>query len=316
MALHPIQQARVDLTVSCRDCDPIPKIEGAGRIIGDRQIMHNGVEVAAGGYHGEWMSEIISTLQGHHEPQEELIFHEVLTHIGPSATMIELGGFWSYYSLWFLRNEAQRHAIVLEPDPAHIEVGKKNAELNAAKNLDFIQGSVGAASLPARPFPTETSGVVSIPEFSVPDILRKAGMDTLDILHCDAQGAETEVIKSCEELLRSGSIKFAVFSTHAFQISGDPLTHQKCLGMMEDFGGRILAEHDVHESFSGDGLIAAYFGKDAVEWQPPRLSYNRYSKSVFRNPLYDLAELMEAKKPEPEVVKPSLVRRILSPILG
>jgi hypothetical protein len=35
------------------------------------------------------------------EPQEELAFNEVLKHIGPHANMIEIGGFWSYYSLWF-----------------------------------------------------------------------------------------------------------------------------------------------------------------------------------------------------------------------
>jgi hypothetical protein len=69
--------------------------------------------------------------------------------------------------------------------------------------------------------------------------------------------------------------------------------------MLEAFGGRILAEHDVHESFSGDGLIAAYFGKEPIEWQEPRISRNRYSTSLFRNPLYDLA-CSDAGKSEPD----------------
>lgn len=85
----------------------------------DYQLMHNGLRVIAGGYHGDWMSEIIARLQGHHEPQEEVIFHEILRHVGPSATMLELGGFWSYYSLWFLKGFEARRAIVLEPDPSH-----------------------------------------------------------------------------------------------------------------------------------------------------------------------------------------------------
>jgi hypothetical protein len=34
-------------------------------------------------------------------------------------------------------------------------------------------------------------------------------------------------------------------------------------------GGTILAEHDVHESFNGDGLIAAYFGREPLEWKEP-----------------------------------------------
>jgi hypothetical protein len=59
--------------------------------------------------------------------------------------------------------------------------------------------------------------------------------------------------------------------------------------MLRDFGGTILAEHDVHESFSGDGLIAAYFGREPLQWKEPLISRNRYSTSLFRNPLYDLA---------------------------
>jgi hypothetical protein len=59
--------------------------------------------------------------------------------------------------------------------------------------------------------------------------------------------------------------------------------------MLKEFGGTILAEHDVHESFSGDGLIAAYFGFP-LDWNEPAISRNRYASSLFRNPLYDLAE--------------------------
>ena len=258
--------------------------------------MHNGLRVIAGGYHGPRMSEIIGRLRGHHEPQEEVIFHEILRHVGPSATMLELGGFWSYYSLWFLRGFDARRAIVLEPDPSHLAVGQANAALNRATNIEFMQGSVGAVSSGPRPFATETSGVVQIPEFSVSDILASRKMETLDILHCDTQGAETAVIASCEELLKSRKIRFGVFSTHAHQISGDPLTHQRCLAMVKDFGGQILAEHDVHESFSGDGLIAVYFGTDQLAWNAPRLSLNRYSNGIFRNPIYDLAEEQQKRQ--------------------
>jgi hypothetical protein len=60
--------------------------------------------------------------------------------------------------------------------------------------------------------------------------------------------------------------------------------------MMRDFGGRILIEHDVQESFSGDGLIVAYFGQGSIEWNEPRISLNRYSTGLLRNPIYDYAQ--------------------------
>lgn len=284
---------RADMTVSCRDCDPIPKVPDSGKVISFEgkpvQIMHNGVRVVAGGYYGDWMTGIIERLRGHHEPQEEVIFHEILKHLQPSATMLELGGFWSYYSLWFKSQHGdQRQAYVVEPDPNHIAVGRANAMLNNQK-ITFVQAAVGAEPISAVTFATESAGDIRIPQISVPSLMRDYRISKLDILHCDTQGAETAIIRSCEALLRGSAVRFGIFSTHSHHISGDPLTHQRCLAMLKDFGGTILAEHDVHESFSGDGLIAAYFGQEPLQWKEPPISRNRYSTSLFRNPLYDLA---------------------------
>jgi FkbM family methyltransferase len=285
-------KSRVEMTARCRDCDSIPKVVGAGSIVsaGDQrvQIMHNGVRVVADGYYGEWMTSLIERLRGHHEPQEELVFYEVMKHLAPQAKMLELGGFWSYYSLWFLKDRPQGRAFVVEPDPNHIEIGKINARINDA-DIQFVHGCVGPISRPLVTFATESAGGIGVPQFSVADILRVNKLAGLDLLHCDIQGAETSVIESCEALFREHRIIFAMFSTHAYQISGDPLTHQRCHQLLRDFGGTILAEHDVHESFSGDGLIAAYFGEEPIRWHEPPISRNRYSSSLFRNPLYDLA---------------------------
>lgn len=284
---------RVAMTVRCRDCDSIPKVKNAGGVFTEGshtvQFMHNGVRVVAGGYHGDWMKQIIHDLKGHHEPQEERVFYEILKHISSDATMIELGGFWSYYSLWFLKDQPQRRSIVVEPDPNNLKIGKKNAELNSAP-IHFVHGSVGEKTQPPSPFRTETAGFLDVPQVCVSDLLGGLNIGTLDILHCDTQGAEIAVIRSCETLFRSGRIKFGVFSTHSHHITGDPLTHQRCLQMLNQFGAQILAEHDVHESFSGDGLIAAYFGNEPLAWEEPAISLNRYSTSLFRNLAYDLAE--------------------------
>lgn len=287
-------RSRIELTVSCRDSDPIPKVANAGSVVQESgrrvQVMHNGVRVKAGGYYGDWMTEIIQRLQGHHEPQEELVFHEILKHVPPRAAMLELGGFWSYYSLWFL-NEAPdvRRSIVVEPDPQNLDVGRTNASINN-RQIEFVQACVGEISAELQPFEAEAAGRILVPQICVQDLLEARGIEHLDILHCDTQGAETAVIRSCETLLQERRIGFVVVSTHAHQITGDPLTHQRCLGMLQDFGGRILAEHDVHESFSGDGLIAAYFGTEPINWPELNLSYNRYSTSLFPNPLYTLEE--------------------------
>jgi FkbM family methyltransferase len=141
-------------------------------------------------------------------------------------------------------------------------------------------------------FQTETSGTIALPALTVSQTMADQEIDTLDILHCDAQGAELDVLASCTELFRNGRVRWVFVSTHAFQITGDPLTHQRCLALLRDAGATIEAEHDVHESFSGDGLIVARFGRVPEGWAPVALSRNRYSESLFRNPVYDLAARM------------------------
>jgi hypothetical protein len=239
------------------------------------------------------MTEIIRRLRGHHEPQEEAIFNGVLRHVPGNGSILEFGGHWSYYSLWFMHGfPSTRRAFVIEPDPNHLSVGRRNAEINGYP-LSFTQGFVGERSQAAVLFQTETAGRLLLPMIFIPDFLTSHGIEVLDVLHCDSQGAELIALETCEPLLRAGKIRFAIVSTHSHFITGDPLTHQRCLHLIKEYGGRVLAEHDVHESFSGDGLIAAYFGSDALEWSEVALTYNRYSKSLFRNPLFDLSLAQE-----------------------
>ncbi len=281
-------EKRVAMTASCTDCDCMPKVPDAGsvRLLPDGgrvQVMHNGLLIKADAYCGEWMTELISKLKGHHEPQEEIVFDRVLGLLAPDATMLEAGAWWSYYTLWFLKQHPRsRKAFAIEPDPRNIETGRTNARLNGLDPV-FLQAWLGS------PTPDALATAPAIEVATVPQLMERFGISTLDMLHCDGQGVELDVLESCEELFRKGRIRFIVFSTHAMQICGDPLMHQRCLRYISNLGGQILAEHDVHESYSGDGLIAAYFGREPVQWDAPKISYNRYSTSLFRNPAYDLS---------------------------
>lgn len=304
--------ARVEMGVRCRDADHLPRGENAGKVLdidGERvQIMHNGLRVVAGGYYGDFIQNLIERCQGVHEPQEEPVFNQVLGLVGPDSTMIELGAFWGFYSLWFMMGgPTTRRAILVEPDPVHISIGERNVALNKAwlgsGSVEIMQGFVGSGNGGMTPFQTENCGLLTMPHISVPSLMRQRNIDTLDILHCDTQGQELAVLEDCGALLSAGRIRFAFISTHTHHISGDPLMHERCLAYVRALGGRILVEHDVLESFSGDGLIVAYFGREPINWQPMALSYNRYSTSLFRNPLYDLAALRNELAAEREANK-------------
>ena len=59
----------------------------------------------------------------------------------------------------------------------------------------------------------------------------------------------------------------------------------------DEVGAHIIAEHDVHESYSGDGLIAASFSSVDKDFKV-EVSCNRYSESLFPNPAVHLSNTL------------------------
>jgi len=258
-------QRRVDLTASCRDADAVSKVDGAGEVVerdGVRaQVMHNGVVIVEGCYYGAWMTEVIRRLRGHHEPQEEAAFHAVVQRLRadpPAApTMVELGSFWAYYSLWFAHALGGARLVLVEPDPAHLEVGRRNLDLNGTSG-QLVRAVIGLPDGARTVLACESDGIErDVDIVSVDGLMAREGIERIDLLLCDTQGAEVAAIEGAGEALRAGRIRFLVVSTHHHSISGDALTHQRCLRALLELGAHIVAEHTVSESFSGDGLVIA-----------------------------------------------------------
>jgi FkbM family methyltransferase len=278
------------MTISCDDCARIPKVQEAGRILdtpdGLVQIMHNGLKVRAGGYYGDWMAHIIRGLRGHHEPQEELAFHHLLKYVRHNSLMVELGAFWSYYTLWYLHDVPNSSAICVEPDPSNIEVGKDNARLNHLEDrIRFHEAWIGAQSLDSLELRCESTNTQRLlPCLDMAAVLDLADNRAIELLHIDAQGAELPFILSMAPLVEQSLVRFIVVSTHHSSISGSPTTHTDCRDALLKLGAVILAEHDVQQSFSGDGLIVASFFSEDQRIQIPHLSLNRPHLSMFPEP--------------------------------
>jgi FkbM family methyltransferase len=267
-SLNPEIVGRVLMTVSCTDADLIPKVEQAGEVREWRgqpvQVMHNGLLVEEGGYYGDWMTEIIRTLKGHHEPQEERVFDQIVRRLatdGPNGTMIEFGSFWTYYGMWFCQVVPSGRVIAVEPDPSNIEVGRRNVALNdLSDRIAFVQAAIGDHPGLSMPFRAESDGQeYSVAQCDLESVLESAGVTRADLILADVQGAETMLLERAADLFRAGRVRFLIVSTHHQSISGSPLTHQRALELLTEAGGHVLCEHSVFESFSGDGLIAVSF---------------------------------------------------------
>lgn len=266
-------QNRIDLALQCHDCDRIPKVPRAGSIEsspeGEYQIMHNGLRMLCDSHYGHYNVEVISGLRGHHEPQEESVFHEVLNHITPGSVILELGSFWAYYSLWFLNRVPDGRAVLVEPIPSALAAGQRNFSLNGAEGT-FIHAAIGAESKSIAPVELWRDMIVSAPTVSVDSLMKTQDLKQLGILHADIQGHEVAMLEGASDSLRNGKIDWVILSTH-----GENL-HQQCLRFLRRYGYHIVAEHTPAESFSVDGLIAA------SRTTSPKMSLSRNSSAESR----------------------------------
>jgi len=279
----PELETRIALTLSCRDCDAIPKVAAAGAVVerddGAVQVMHDGTLVRADGYCGGWMTEIIRRLRGHHEPQEELIFHHLLPHARPGSLIVELAAWWAYYTAWYLGAVPEAAAVCVEPDPANLELGRANLALNG-RTAEFINAALGGEYRPRIEFPRAVhGGTVAIESLDMPALASRLRGRPVEMLHMDMQGCELAFLRS---LRRCGTpVRFVMVSTHHESISGSVTTHADCLAELRRQGAVILAEHDVLESYSGDGLIAASFCRADAAIPLPPLSRHRGANPLW-----------------------------------
>lgn len=279
---------RIELTVAVRDTDVLPKVPEAG-VVKDHdgtrvQVMHNGLLIEEGCYYGEGTTEIIERLRGHHEPQEEPVFHAVVERLRTDPdehpAMVELGSFWAYYSLWFRHALGAGECVMVEPDPSNLAAGERNFALNGYQGR-FVRAAVGRRHGGTIRLPTESDGRLrEVPVVTLDGLMRDERLERASLVLCDAQGAELDVLRGGETAIRDGRIRFLFISTHHHSISGDPLTHQKCLGWLKDAGAHIVAEHTISESCSGDGLIVAAFEPRDRDLQVP-VTHVRARDSLF-----------------------------------
>jgi predicted O-methyltransferase YrrM len=144
------QEEKNQLAASCRDTEQIPKVADAGKVLtnaqGKRiQVMHNGIQVLADGYYSTPLTQLIEKLQGHHEPQEEKVFYEILKLVKPGSTMIELGAYWGFYSLWFQSAVNGARNVMVEPEEENLRIGRQNFEFNGRTGT-FLHALVSSQS--------------------------------------------------------------------------------------------------------------------------------------------------------------------------
>lgn len=210
--------------------------------------------------------------------------------------MMELGSWWSFYSMWFIRAVKDGKAICCEPDPANLKLGNENAKLNNIKIDDQITFYHSAAGVPDGDiidFQCEDESIIKIPVRTVDSIVAERKIKKIDLLHMDIQGFEMHALQGALKTIKAKKLRFLFVSTHHFAISGDPIMHQRCLDFIKSNGGHIIARHTILESCSGDGLIVASFDEQDKDFSVD-VTLQATDDSLFRPAEIDTSILWDS----------------------
>lgn len=245
-------KARIDDVMQCPDNKLIERHPKAGMIRRGKQVMHNGIVTTLGGYYGDAVVQMLLMNKGVHEPQEEHAFDLVLREIGSGGTMIELGSYWSFYSIWFNKKIKNANNFLIEPDKYNMGFGINNFRINNVKGK-FTQAFVG-----------KTSGMHDgIPITCIDDFVEENKINFIDILHSDIQGFEHDMLLGASKTIAKHKIRYLFISTHGNEV------HHKCLDFLKANNFIIVCSADESNTYSLDGLIVAksnhFDGLDKIE---------------------------------------------------
>jgi len=241
--------------LACRDNDFIPRHPQAGRVKKGILTMHNGIQIHSGSYYGWGSQRVLTRNKGCHEPQEERAFAHLLEQLGPNSTMLELGAYWSFYSLWFAIQIKGARNWMVEPDPGNLKKGQANFELNH-QHGNFIHAFVSDRhNLKEDP-----------PLLSVDGFMEEQNLEQLTLLHSDIQGYELQMLQGAAQSLTQKKIDHLFISTHSNAL------HDQCVQWLRDHDYLIRHDIDLDHSFSHDGLIVAQSpGTDIIPSLPLHL---------------------------------------------
>ncbi|MEM8523601.1 MAG: FkbM family methyltransferase [Bacteroidota bacterium] len=233
-------EGRIEQVLQDPDNEDIPRSKNAGKLLNGKLIMHNDLKIDPLSYYSFPVLKMLIKNKGVHEPQEEKIFQEVLRSLPQTSTpktMLELGAYWSFYSMWFKQIFPNAKAYMAEPNRENLLYGKANFKINKFEGT-FIHTKIGKEIVPQRNMTT------------VDAICTRNNIQFLDILHSDIQGFELDMLHGSHRMLSEKKVGYVFISTHSDEL------HYSCREVLQEkYGYLQVASADLKESYSWDGIL-------------------------------------------------------------
>jgi len=205
-----------------------------------------------------WPGDIIGRplyVNGLFEPQETQFIKHTLQ---PEMIFFDIGANMGYYSLIAAKRVGEGGEVhSFEPNPRMFDELKYNIELNGFTNLrlnNFALGDkTGVASLSRyergkevycslsnRNFPgTNIVGYDEVHIETLNNYVKKMGIEKIDLIKMDVEGAELMVLHGALPLLESGALRMIIFELAKINATGFGYHCEEVLDLLRGFGFTI-----------------------------------------------------------------------------
>jgi hypothetical protein len=150
--------------------------------------------------------------------------------------MIELGSNWSYYSLLFkhILGKEKTLNIMVEPHEESFKLSLEHFKLNNCDGIFYNKGI--------------TASTLNKDFVTLHEILKLNNLFNIDILHCDIDGSEMELIRNDFAFFERGVARYIFLFTHSNDINN------QCKEFFKSFPYKLVHEFP-NGSQGGDGLL-------------------------------------------------------------
>ena len=189
---------------------------------------------------------------GQYEPQETMLVRSTLR---PGMTFVDVGANWGYYTLLGAHLVGPTGRVVsLEPHPALYAVLRGNIDHNRLDQVTTLQ--VAAADRPGGvtlngfdrgngnfglsridPDAAPERGV-SVPARPLDELLSREGLDRVDLMKMDIEGAETLALDGLRRTLAARRVRRLLLELHPALLIGSDRTPRSVLDRLTGYGYR------------------------------------------------------------------------------
>ncbi|MDY6768962.1 MAG: FkbM family methyltransferase [Candidatus Nanohaloarchaea archaeon] len=141
--------------------------------------------------------------------------------------------------------------IALEPEPHNFAVLEDALSLNGVENVEPVQAAVysepGTVTLdkPREYGRIDTEGTIDVEALTLDGLMEQVGVDTVDFVKMDVEGAETAILDSATGILETHAPHVAVASYHPRE-NGEGPTSVVVEQQLEDHGYTAVTGYPAH----------------------------------------------------------------------